>query len=63
MAVPQDGSSIITGSKDCSVIKWDAQTGKKIVHFEGGLKGATGFKVRPLDNDSVVMSLILDHFL
>lgn len=39
VVISPDSRHIFTGSKDCSIIKWDIQRGKKVAVIPGGRKG------------------------
>ncbi|KAG5455922.1 MAG: WD40-repeat-containing domain protein [Olpidium bornovanus] len=43
VAADESLSVLYTGSKDASIIKWDAKTGKKLHTFPGGRKGVKHF--------------------
>jgi len=44
LALSSDDKKIYSGSKDCTIVEWDVETGKKLNHFEGSRKSVKGFE-------------------
>jgi len=44
IVISSDEKIIYSGSKDCTIIKWDAETGKKIYQYPGSYKSKKGIE-------------------
>lgn len=55
VAMSGDGAVLVSGSKDCSLIRWDAETGKRLVTHKGARKGIF-FRGKPRGHKGEVLA-------
>ena len=59
LALHPDGVVALTGAKDCSIIRWDVETGRRVFTYRGSREGAFDSEGMPLGHKGPVYSVAI----